>query len=106
MARKRTIAAIAVATSILLAGGVIAATNAYADPQIIQCVKNPPDYMVYNTGVLAIKVTNAHLVQTYRNSDNVPINCLFEGDEYSRLFNGPWTYQGTYSYKRPYFEYV
>lgn len=106
MSRKRTLVAIAVATSVLLGGGVIAAGNAYADPQVIRCATYPPDYTVVNTAFLRVRVFNAHLVQTYYNSDNVPINCLYQGDAYSSVWNGPWSYYGPYSYKRPYFEYI
>ena len=106
MSRKRTLAAIAMATSVLLGGGVVAATNAYADPQVIRCAKYPPDYTVVNSWLYTVKVFNAQLVQTYYNSDNVPINCLYQGDAYLKVLNGSWTYYGPYSYKRPYFEYI
>jgi hypothetical protein len=108
MSIKRVLVVIALATSVLLGGGVVTATNAFADPQVIRCVMYPPDYMVFNyPGVYTMMIFNAHLVQTDYNSDNVPINCLYKGDVYSRTgFAGPWTYQFPYSYNRPLFELI
>ena len=97
----------ALATAVLAIGTLVATgTAAHADPQVIRCVRTAPGFVLGAGQYGSAWVTTGTLVRTVYNVDNVPVNCLYRGEEYSWTWGGTTVDEGPYSFWRPLFEFI
>jgi hypothetical protein len=103
---RRYAASLLAAVALTIGAVVLPATAAQADPQVIRCVHDVPDYYRY-TSTATIFVRNPSLASTQYNSDNVPVNCLYKGEGFE-LFTGSthWIEFGPSYFLSPNFEYI